>query len=100
MEKYEKEYHKRLHKNLLNNKRYYLFRARYSKENYLKYLKGSIVEFGCGMGQNIYYAKDNAIGVDISEFAVQECRKRGINAANNLDKIKGLYDGALSVHEI
>ena len=97
MDEYEEEYHRKIHERLLKNRHYYMFRAGYSKKNYIGYLKGSIFEFGCGMGQNIYLAKDHAVGFDISKFAVNECKKRGINAVNRLDKIKN-KDGCLMVH--
>ncbi len=95
---YDEMYHRKLHKNLLENKQYYLFRADYAAETYLKYLKGRIFELGCGLGQNIYKIKEKATGIDIAGFAVKECKKRGINAVSDIDKLNGEYDGCLSVH--
>lgn len=98
MKDYNEEYHSRLHKNLLNNRPYYLFRAAYSKDAYLRHLKGRVFEFGCGIGQNIYSIRENSIGIDISDFALKECAKRGINAVKSISRLKGKYDGCLSVH--
>lgn len=99
MQNYQEDYHKSLHKNLLENKAYYLFRARYANITYLRYLKGRIFEFGCGIGQNIFLARERAIGIDISIFAVKECKKRGLNAFKSILELKGLYyDGCLSIH--
>ena len=98
MEHYTENYHCIVHNNLLNNKRYYLFRANYSSKAYLKYLRGKIFEFGCGIGQNIYNIKENAIGIDISDFAARECKKRGVNAIKSINGLKNNYDGCLMVH--
>ena len=98
MEQYTEKYHNKLHKHLLSNKAYYEFRAKYSSKTYLRYLHGRVFEFGCGIGQNIYNIKDKAIGIDISEFAIRECNKRGVKAVNKVEALKGSYDGCLSVH--
>ena len=68
---YEKKYHTIVHKNLLENERYYLFRAKCADRFYWKYLRGKILDFGCGLGQNIFLHKENSIGIEISEFAVE-----------------------------
>jgi len=75
-----------------------LFRAEYSKNVYLRHLKGEIFEFGCGIGQNIYSIRKDAVGIDISDFALKECAKRGINAVKSISKLRKSYDGCLSIH--
>ena len=52
-----------------------------------------ILEYGCGLGQNIYRL-DNVIGYDISNFALDFCRKKGIKVTNNL---KETDDGGFDV---
>lgn len=98
MNNYTESYHGNVHRNLLNNPEYYAFKSDYASKTYLRYLRGNIFEFGSGIGQNIYSIKKNAIGIDISDFAARECKKRGINAIKSLDKLKNNYDGALIVH--
>ncbi|MEK6940728.1 MAG: class I SAM-dependent methyltransferase [Nanoarchaeota archaeon] len=95
---YEEDYHHYLHEHLLKNKRYYSFRARYAAQNYLKYLpSGKILEFGCGMGQNILLQKNRAIGCDISEFSRKVCEERGIKTIKSIEEAPKV-DGILSVH--
>lgn len=97
---YEQDYHTKVHKNLLDKEGYYLFRAKYASEKYLKYLSGDIFEFGCGVGQNIFPIKKNAVGVDISEYAREECSKRDIKCVESIYNLEGKYSGCLSVHTL
>jgi SAM-dependent methyltransferase len=97
---YEEEYHKLKHENLYSNEDYYKTRARLSL---IKYFNGinqdsRVLEFGCGLGQNIFLIK-NAIGYDISKFAVEFCNKKGINATTDLKKLKkDSFDMVFSCH--
>ena len=86
---YEEEYHKTVHSYLESNKEYYNTRAKLAVKKYFKGIekKEKILEFGCGLGQNIYLI-ENATGYDISKFAVDFCRKKGINATTDKNKIK------------
>lgn len=95
---YEEKYHEEVHGNLLKKDRYYLFRAKLSKKIYWKYLKGRVLEFGCGLGQNIFLEKESSMGVDISEFCIRECEKRGIKVFKDIKKVKEKFDGVLCVH--
>lgn len=85
---YEKEYHLKKHDYLYNNQEYYLARARASIKQFFQGIRknSKILEYGCGLGQNIY-GLDNAVGYDISNFALDFCRKKGIKVTNNLNKI-------------
>lgn len=85
---YEEEYHLKFHKNLLTNKEYYIFRAKISEKVYWKYLKGKVLEFGCGLGQNIFLHKEDSIGIDISNFCIKECEGKGIKVVRDIKKIK------------
>jgi len=96
---YEEEYHSIIHKHLLQNEKYYLFRAKHADRNYWKYLQGKVLEFGCGLGQNIYLNKDKAIGLDISNFCKKECEKKGIQIIQDSKKIKNnSFDSILACH--
>lgn len=96
---YEKTYHLKVHKNLLLNEGYYLFRAKYSDKFYWKYLQGKVLEFGCGLGQNIFLHKKESLGIDISDFALSECKKRGISVEKDIKKIKKeSFENILCVH--
>lgn len=98
---YERDYHKFVHKNLLNNKEYYLFRAKYAEKTYLKHFNKTdkILEFGCGVGQNIFLRKENSIGIDISDFCIEECKKRDIKVNKKIESIKSSsIDGVISIH--
>src|SRR3989344_8154277 len=97
--KYTKKYHTEFHKYLLENKKYYLLRAQYADKVYWKYFKnvknGTFLEYGCGLGQNIFLHKSNTIGLDISNFCINECNKRGIKTTKI---INGKFDGILCCH--
>lgn len=100
MNGYEKEYHLALHSYLYSSKEYYDARAKLA---YLKYFKGvskssKVLEFGCGLGQNIYLIP-NAWGYDISKFSLNFAKSKGINATDNLKKIKdSSFDVVISCH--
>ncbi len=82
---YEQAYHEDLHQHLLKNKQYYLFRARYAARTYGRYLpKGLLLEFGSGIGQNIFFFRERSIGVDVSVYARDACTKRGITTDDSL----------------
>lgn len=100
---YEAEYHGFFHNRLLNNRKYYLFRAIYADKEYWKYFKntseGRFIEFGCGIGQNIFLHRKNAEGIDISEFCIKKCKSYEINASKSIEEIKnGSIDGVLCCH--
>lgn len=98
---YEEEYHKEKHNYLYNNEEYYLVRARIAKHDYFKYLssEAKVLEFGCGLGQNIYLLPNRA-GYDISKFAVDFCKKKGIKATTNLKSIKDNYHDIILCSEV
>jgi len=56
----------------------------------------SIIEVGCGLGHilEIYYKMDfNCIGIDVSQHAVNFCRKRGLPVAlQKLEEVEQSYD--------
>lgn len=103
---YNKEYHESLHNYLCVDKEYYKLRARLAYEYYWKdmqYESKDILEFGMGMGHNIYeLAKARTEGImvngyDVSKFAVDFCKKKGIDATNDYNSL-GQFDIIFSAH--
>ena len=96
---YEERYHGRVHNNLLNNNRYYNFKAKCSNIFYWKFLHGKVLEFGCGLGQNIFLHRNNCLGIDVSEFALGKCKEKGIKVSKDIKKIEDeSFDGVLCCH--
>jgi SAM-dependent methyltransferase len=96
---YESWYHSTRHSNHFNDE-YYNARAKIAVKKFFEGidLNSRILDFGCGLGQNIYYLP-NAVGYDISEFGVEFCRKKGINATTKLDDIENeSFDVVFSSH--
>jgi SAM-dependent methyltransferase len=68
-----------------------------------KFFKGvdpnsKILDFGCGLGQNIYYLP-NSVGYDISKFGIEFCTRKGIKATNELDELPNeSFDIVFSAH--
>lgn len=91
MKNYETEYHLEKHSNLYKDREYYYNRAKVSMREYFKdYSCEKVFDFGCGLGNNIYLL-DCAKGYDISKFALDFCRKKGIKVTNDLKKIRNNY---------
>lgn len=96
---YEEWYHKERH-NTHFNEDYYNARAKIALTKFFSEAdrKSHLLDFGCGLGQNIYYLPD-ATGVDISKFGVEFCKSKGINATNDLDSIPNeSFDIVFSSH--
>ncbi len=98
---YEELYHSFFHRHLLRSERYYRFRARYSARFYLKYfdLNADFMEFGVGLGQNIFFARNMAFGIDISDFCIKKCASRGIKVLKDIKQVKSnSLSGVLCCH--
>ena len=96
---YESWYHSTRHSNHFNDK-YYNARAKIALKKFFSGidLKSRVLDFGCGLGQNIYYLP-SAMGYDISTFGIEFCRKKGINATTNLAEIPdNSFDVVFSAH--
>jgi SAM-dependent methyltransferase len=96
---YESWYHQTRHSNHFNDA-YYNARAKIALTKFFSGIDKNtrLLDFGCGLGQNIYYMP-NAKGYDISEFGVEFCRKKGIDATNDLDSIPNeAFDVVFSAH--
>lgn len=89
--KYNKKYHNIVHNQLINDIEYYNCRAYLGFNRYFKDINQlsnkKILEFGCGLGQNIFNIKENQVfGYDISNFALNFCKNKGIKILSNLKK--------------
>jgi SAM-dependent methyltransferase len=96
---YEEWYHTERHNTHFNDD-YYNARAKIALTKFFNGydINNRILDFGCGLGQNIYYLP-NAMGYDISKFGVEFCKKKNINATNNVDDVKNeSFDIVLSTH--
>jgi len=96
---YESWYHSTRHSNHFNDS-YYNARAKIATEKFFSGIdpKTRLLDFGCGLGQNILLMP-NAMGYDISKFGVEFCRKKGIDATNNLEDVPDeSFDIVFSAH--
>ena len=96
---YEEWYHTERHNTHFNDD-YYNARAKIALTKFFSGfdINSRILDFGCGLGQNIYYLP-NAMGYDISKFGVEFCKKKNIKATNNVDEVNNeSFDIVLSTH--
>lgn len=96
---YESWYHSTRHSNHFNEA-YYNARARIAINKFFSGVdkNSRILDFGCGLGQNIFYMP-NAVGYDISKFGIEFCRKKGINATTQLEDVPDeSFDVVFSAH--
>lgn len=96
---YEEWYHTERHNNHFNDD-YYNARAAIAVTKFFRGfdINKRVLDFGCGLGQNIYRLP-NAAGYDISKFGVEFCRKKGINATHDLHEVPDeAFDIVLSAH--
>ncbi len=96
---YEEWYHTERHNTHFNDD-YYNARAKIALTKFFSGYdtRKKILDFGCGLGQNIYKLP-NAVGYDISRFGVEFCKKKGINATNDLTALPDeSFDIVLSAH--
>lgn len=96
---YESWYHSTRHSNHFNES-YYNARARIAVNKFFSSIdkNARILDFGCGLGQNIFYMPNSA-GYDISKFGIEFCRKKGINATTQLEDIPDeSFDVVFSAH--
>jgi SAM-dependent methyltransferase len=84
---YEEWYHATRHSNHFNEN-YYNARARIALKKFFSGVPETdqVLDFGCGLGQNIYYLP-NSRGYDISEYGIKFCRDKGINATTRLEDL-------------
>ena len=96
---YEEWYHTERHSTHFQDD-YYNARAEIALKKFFSgiNINSKILDFGCGLGQNIYKLP-NARGYDISEFGIEFCRRKGIDATSNLSEIPDeAFDVVFSSH--
>jgi len=96
---YESWYHSTRHSNHFNDD-YYNARAKIAVDKFFSGVdkNSKILDFGCGLGQNIFYMPA-AMGYDISSFGIEFCNKKGINATTNMEAIPDeAFDVVFSAH--
>jgi len=97
---YDHDYHRLRHPMLLSDEEYFWSRARASAELNLGPVskEARILEYGCGLGQNIALVP-GAVGYDPSTDAVRACAKRNIPVFDTVKDIpKSYYDVVLCRH--
>lgn len=98
---YEVEYHVERH-GFLHDSVYYSYfaeRANRSIWEHLGLADRRVLEFGCGLGQNIALHR-HAVGFDISQYAIEFCRRKGINGTTRWAEVGNGYAAALSAHNL
>jgi SAM-dependent methyltransferase len=96
---YEEWYHTERHNTHFNDD-YYNSRAKIALTKFFSGFDTTsrVLDFGCGLGQNIYYLP-NAMGYDISKFGVEFCKKKNIKATNDLNEVPDeAFDIVISTH--
>ncbi len=86
---YNGNYHQVLHRYLVEDDKYFSARAQASQKRLLKNVElknRRLLDYGCGIGQNIF-GIEGAAGYDISSFAIEQCRKRGLKIFDTLESI-------------
>jgi SAM-dependent methyltransferase len=101
VEHYAHGYHAALLSRMISDAEYYEIKAYCAARQYFCHFPtphGRILEYGCGIGQNIAALKD-AVGYDVSPEAVEECTRRGITTIAHVDDIPARhYDLVLCRH--
>lgn len=84
---YEEQYHLFRH-NHHSHQEYYEARAKIAMRKYFRQVgpDTKILDYGCGLGQNMLYLP-NAVGYDISKYAVEFCKSKGLQVTSNLDEL-------------
>ncbi len=101
---YENQYHKNRHQHLYTNPHYYKVRSEIAKRRYFGNIKDlndkNILEFGVGMGQNLFWLPYNKrFGYDISKFAISFFKAKGGVATDNINLIEDeAFDIVFSAH--
>jgi SAM-dependent methyltransferase len=96
---YEASYHEVRHNNHFKDD-YYDARARIAITKFFSSVQPGerILDFGCGLGQNIFHM-NNAVGYDVSSFGIEFCKKKGVQATTNLNDIENnAFDVVFSAH--
>jgi SAM-dependent methyltransferase len=96
---YEEGYHSKRHSTHFDEA-YYNARARIAQIKFFSKLdpNDKLLDFGCGLGQNILY-RPGSMGYDISNFSVDFARSKNINATTNMDEVPNeAFDVVFTAH--
>lgn len=97
---YEEWYHKERHNTHFNDD-YYNARADIAVKKFFAGIvkpEDRLLDFGCGLGQNIY-RMPNAEGYDISNFGIEFCQRKGIKATTDMAAVPNeAFDVVFTAH--
>ena len=85
---YNQKYHKEKFGNWIKDENLYRLRSEYAKRNYFWFVKPTdkILEFGCGVGQNIAWHK-NSYGYELNKELYPFLKSKGINMYEEIYQI-------------
>ena len=72
---YNADYHLYRHSRYIDNEKFFNFCCEVAGEKFWNFVKGKVLEVGCGIGQNIS-GRRGVVGIDLSEFAAKKAKKR------------------------
>lgn len=96
---YEEGYHSTRHQHHTEDA-YYEARAKIAVSKFFtkEDTNSSLLDYGCGLGQNIFY-HPNAKGYDISDFGLEFCRQKGLDVTDDLSQLENEgFDVVFSSH--
>lgn len=84
---YKKKYFEDKHHIIMDVKDYDIYGKTFYRDYIEEIGEKKVFEFGCGLGANIslFY---NAVGYDISKYARDFCRKKGLKIVDSVDEIE------------
>jgi SAM-dependent methyltransferase len=98
---YNRHYYAAVAADLLDDPEYYALKSQCAAKLYFQRFPepyGRILEYGCGLGQNIA-SLDSAVGFDISPASLALCRQRGLaTVAREAEIPRGGFDYVLCRH--
>jgi SAM-dependent methyltransferase len=96
---YDSHYHSNVYSSMMENEDYYRGRSDVSRALYFPGSEAKrILEYGCGLGQNIL-SLPRAAGFEISREARAFCEKRGLRTYSKLSSVpRGKWDIVLCSH--
>lgn len=99
---YDSQYHKSKFNRYFTDDNYYKKRAQLAKDQYFsQFFKGNakVLEFGCGLGQNIALFK-NPYGIDLNKNLYPLLKKKGITTFNSLQEISNNFFDEILISQV
>ena len=92
---YNEQYHREVHDYLISDPTYYILRSKIAFKKYFSNVRDlktkKILEFGCGLGQNIFALRNSSCyGYDIAKFSLDFCEKKGIKVFRSFNQIPSM----------